>query len=144
MPRIDKQEAFDRAVREGKERCSLCGGPTDVDQGGDRAEWYLCADCEGTGAAREAGYTHIREEDCVLQAAGSCVTCKTWSLSELIREARALHEVGQVGDARLHLRLGMSDRAAAGTVAYWDRCDQREQEATRDRWGMWVNGYGVE
>lgn len=38
--------------------CSLCGRETEFEIGGAVAAWYLCADCECTDAAREAGFTH--------------------------------------------------------------------------------------
>ena len=42
--------------------CSLCGRDTGIEVGeGPRAEWYLCADCEGTPEAEEAGYSHAQK-----------------------------------------------------------------------------------
>ena len=40
--------------------CSLCGRPAGVGDGSGAA-WVLCADCEGTDAARAAGFTHDHE-----------------------------------------------------------------------------------
>ena len=38
--------------------CSLCGGSTHIETSDPSAAWYLCRQCEGTDAARAAGYVH--------------------------------------------------------------------------------------
>lgn len=36
--------------------CSLCGAPSGFEDNG--ADWYLCAQCEGTPEAEAAGFHH--------------------------------------------------------------------------------------